>query len=115
MANGRLYYRMFIQGTISGLAGVHWGLVSASLLFGCSHVRLTLPGRRSIIDATAYSVGVQGSLGLLLGLSWMHTLSVWPGAVMHALFNALVLAGREAILRAVGRASQYKPGWSEVN
>ena len=87
-------FRLFEEG-----AGTGWALAVSSLFFGIGHV--FNPGA-STIDSVAIAV----EAGLLLGLVYHVTGSLWPGIGMHIAWNTM-----ESMVFGVPVSGMSASGW----
>lgn len=87
-------FRLIEQG-----AGTWWALIVSSLFFGLAHL---FNAGASIVDSAAIAV----EAGLLLGLVYQITGSLWPGIGMHIAWNTM-----EGTVFGVPVSSEHASGW----
>lgn len=83
-----LYFRGYVQGTLRERKGARYAIVTATLLFAVRHymqMGLLLP-KYPLFSATAW-MAMAIPVGLVLGLFYEKTKSLWIPVVIHYLFN----------------------------
>lgn len=81
-------YRFFLLTVLSGMLGPFTALVISSALFGGAH--FSMKKGMSLPGAIASAVLTQGSVGLVLGVAFMYTGSLWVPVLLHAAYNAVL-------------------------
>ena len=85
-----LYFRGYVQGTIRRRKSARYAILVASTLFAIRHyvqMALLLP-KYPVFAATAW-VAMAFALGIVLGLVYERTKSLWLPVAIHYLFNII--------------------------
>ncbi|GEM_PF-2012466 len=82
-----VFYRGILLTRLIRLVGTGWGIVLAALIFGAAHAALNLSQGNDIVFALAQMIVAQTTLGLVLGVLFVRTRTIWAGVVFHALVD----------------------------
>jgi len=77
------FFRGFLQGSLQKEAKPWQAILSASLLFGVFHVLTSTLSFERMIPSTI--------IGLILGLLFYKSGSIWPGILLHTIHNGLIM------------------------
>ncbi len=83
-----LYFRGYVQGTLRARKGARYAIVTGAVLFAIRHYMqmVLLFPKYPVFAATAW-VAMAFPVGLVLGLTYEKTKSLWIPVAIHYLFN----------------------------
>ncbi len=83
-----VFYRGILLTRLIRLAGVKWGIVLTSLLFGLLHVAVNLFHSGSILVTLVEVILFQATFGIVVAILFVRTHNIWAGVVFHTLADA---------------------------